>query len=726
MSRYLALLVALFLSGAAGLVNQITWQRAVKVSLANSESLSAMIVVLVFMLGLGLGSIAAARRSAGLGNPFGALGAIEIALAATNGILIAVFGEELRQWAAELQAGAVAADLSPQIVSAALAFVVLVVPCFLMGLTIPIAAEGAQRQLRRSEGLDVVHLFVVNTLGAVLGTLGCGFVLLPLFGQDLALASAASANLVSGVLVLVLLAPLPAPPRPATAPASAPLLATLARRGLREEEALAFFLGLVALSYEVYLFRILALAYTPLPWIFSFVLCFYLLFWTAGVELAHRLPDRLARVFTATAATVAVVPFVLAYQRHSAPAFPIWGPGLVYFLPCLGFGLLFGLTLRRYVRNWGRDVGVFTALNTAGSCLGVLATTFLLFEVDPDTGAWLLAAALLLPWPHFLADEHRSVPHRPARLSVLLVFLVACSLALGRTGPVPRLGQIEFHGREGVVEVRRDGRVYIGGLWHSQLFRDDDEVAKSSETVRRKMLIALLPYLAHSGEPTTVLNVGLGTGATARTLAKATSIERVDAYEIVDTVREVIEHFPAESLGTERLEKIHPIWQDARTGLITNPRRYDIITQSPLYLNQAGSSFLLSREYFELLQSRLAPGGVAGIYCNSMGNSDQALLVRRTVQEVFSHTESFANGYFLLASDRPISLTRRDIERKLRPGEPLTGDVRRLGVDWILSHLDRPRLDWTGSPLWITDDHPLVEYPRIISWFFARYRANRD
>ena len=47
---------ALFLSGVASIVNQVVWQRALKIFLGGSESISAMVVVLVFMLGLGLGA----------------------------------------------------------------------------------------------------------------------------------------------------------------------------------------------------------------------------------------------------------------------------------------------------------------------------------------------------------------------------------------------------------------------------------------------------------------------------------------------------------------------------------------------------------------------------------------------------------------------------------------------------------------------------------------------
>ena len=88
--------------------------------------------------------------------------------------------------------------------------------------------------------------------------------------------------------------------------------------------------------------------------------------------------------------------------------------------------------------------------------------------------------------------------------------------------------------------------------------------------------------------------------------------------------------YPAETLLPSDMTKIRIYWEDARAGIVRRDKQYDLITQSPLYLKQTGSSLLLSREYFALLKSRLKPGGIAGIYCNSQGNPAQAAMVRRT------------------------------------------------------------------------------------------------
>jgi spermidine synthase len=610
------------------------------------------------------------------------------------------------------------AGVSATVVYGLMAFVLLIVPCFLMGLTIPLAAEAAQRQLAMARNKAVSDFFFLNTAGAVIGALCCGLLLMPVFGQKAAMAVASGGNLLAGTLLLALLGRIPAAPVQKPEPGQVTLESRAApgRRPLQSELVLAFALGALSLSYEIYLFRVVALTYTPLPWVFCVVLSCFLLFWSLGVALSERVRAQLPSMLMLTAAAVAIVPLVIAYQRYHATSFPIWSAGLVYFLPCIGFGMLFGMTLARYARQWGRDVGVFTAFNTAGTAAGILITTFVLFEIDKDLNAWILSLGLVAFAPHFWAQQKLWQPgwRLNALVAAMCVFLLR---AAADSGVVTTQERTEFYGRDGVVEIdRRNNYVYIDGLWHSVLYRDDDRKAKDQENVRRKMLIAILPFLAHEGDgQLTALNIGMGTGATARTLAKASSVEAVDAYEIVGTVREVIRYYPAKTLTSSDMKKITVYWEDARGGLIRRDKKYDIITQSPLYLRQSGSSLLLSREYFELLRNRLKEGGIVGIYSNSQGNGDQALLVRKTVSEVFRYYESFARGYFILASDSPIRVDREHFEAKLREGDPIVDDVRILGVDWLLQRVDRPRLNWTASPYVITDDHPLVEYPQIAS-----------
>jgi hypothetical protein len=197
----------------------------------------------------------------------------------------------------------------------------------------------------------------------------------------------------------------------------------------------------------------------------------------------------------------------------------------------------------------------------------------------------------------------------------------------------------------------------------------------------------------------------------------------VEVYEINPKLERFLADYPEGTLHVGTSPKVKLLWEDGRTGLTVSPKRYDLITQAPLYLKQAGSSVLLSREYMQLVRSRLKPGGVYAVYCNALGHSGQALVVRQTAAGVFRYGESFSNGYLLLVSDSPIAFDVDSIERALATadlGDPFVAETRGFGVGRLAATLDRPRLPWEGSPVIVTDNHPIVEYPEIADEIVAR------
>ena len=167
----------------AGLVNQVVWQRALKIFLGGSETLSAMVVVLVFMGGLGLGSELASRFVHKLSRPLWGLALAELGLAVVTALVAVVLGLDVSETVYAAQRLTLSLGLPLRFVYAVGATVLLAVPTVLMGATVPLASEGFQRQLRADDRQLVPLLFVVNTLGAAVGALGSSLWLLPLLGQ---------------------------------------------------------------------------------------------------------------------------------------------------------------------------------------------------------------------------------------------------------------------------------------------------------------------------------------------------------------------------------------------------------------------------------------------------------------------------------------------------------------------------------------------------------------
>lgn len=699
--------IALGLSGIAGLVNQVVWQRALKIFLGGSETLSAMVVVLVFMAGLGLGAELASRRAARLPRPLRTLALLELGLAGVTACVSVLLGLDLSETVYAAQRFALSVGLPLRAVYAVGATVLLLPPTLMMGATLPVASEGLQRQLGADDAQLVPALFVVNTLGAAAGALLASWWLLPAVGQRLTLLLAVGCNAAAaGTLALGTW-------RRAAVEAAA-VEGAAPGGGLRFDEGLGFALGLLALGYEMVLFRVLSLAHEPLPTTFAMGLCAFLVAWSAGVFVAGRAPGLRSVPLWALLTGASLAPLGPVYLRDLSAEWDLATGLLVYSLPVVGFGILYGNVVTRAARAWGRDVGRYAAANTLGSCLGILLFTLVGHELPLAANGWVLGLGLGAVAAAELGRAHGRQGLGAAVAALQLAALVGAT-AWGLSQRYTEQGPLRVYwGRDGVVEVTQSGNVYIDGLWHTKLTDGADHIGRPYS-----WLMAATAIMAHGDDPERALVIGAGVGISGITLAGLEGLE-VDGYEINHTLRRVLEDYPDETLGALDHPSIRWIWQDARTGLALDPTRYDVILSAPLHLRQAGSSLLLSTEYLRLVKSRLAEGGIVAVYSNE-GSEAQTWLVQRTVAEHFRYQVSWYDGVVTLASDRPIRFTRRDLEARMQRPDRLYREMAGLDAQLKADGWDEGLWSWYDGPLDdgliadrpITDDQPLVEYPAL-------------
>jgi predicted membrane-bound spermidine synthase len=177
-----SVLPAFFLSGFSALVYQVVWQRAL-FAIYGIHTEAVTVIVTVFMLGLGLGSLAggaATRRS----------GWSPVLLFAIAELGVGLFGlGSLPLFAA---VGGATQALSPA-ATAAVTFLVLLVPTLLMGATLPLLTTHVVRR-RPNVGRSLSVLYAVNTLGSALASVAAAFALLGLLGQRGTVALAAASN----------------------------------------------------------------------------------------------------------------------------------------------------------------------------------------------------------------------------------------------------------------------------------------------------------------------------------------------------------------------------------------------------------------------------------------------------------------------------------------------------------------------------------------------------
>lgn len=706
-------LLALFVSGIASIINQVIWQRALKIFLGGSETISSMVVVFVFMLGLGIGSAIVGRRARQLESPLRAFGRVEVGLFALSGLIALLLSLDLGDSVFAAQRIAVAAQVPLRLVYAVGALVLLLPPTVLMGATLPLAAEACQRQLGATESRLITVLLALNTVGAGVGALGSSFLLLPYFGQRVSLLVAAACNLLAGSIVLALTLRLRASPA-ATDSTSGTIDA--GRRRISTDEGAGFVLGFLSLGYEMYLLRVVSLAHEPRPYTFAFTLLFFLLFWTIGVWLAGRMRDHSLVVLAVGAGLVACMPAVYIADRSSIHV-ELFRGGLVYFLPCVCFGAMYGTLVSRVATEWGRDVGRFYALNTIGSCLGILFFTLVGYEIQQELVAALIALGLVAVLLGLLRSDRdrRFAAGSPNVLRGLQAVLGLAGIAIVVFGLASPFSETRdrrtYWGRDGVIEVNRDGSVWIDGLWHSEF---SDGANHVGDIYNWMMVVAAV--LAHRDEPMSdALVVGNGLGLTATTLTKLDGMQ-VDAYEINRTFAQVLADFPEATLYSGTHPRIRIRWQDGRSGLALDPKPYDLVISAPLHLRAAGSANLLSIEYFELVRSRLKPGGVLCVYSRE-GRPEQGELIRATVRAVFPYVETFHDGVLTVASQTPIEISEASILERMKKRDPLYQEMaaydralHRRGNGRLADRFDAKHPPIRDLSYRVTDDHPLIEY----------------
>jgi hypothetical protein len=141
-------------SGFPALLYQIVWQRAL-FTLYGVNVESVTMIVTVFMLGLGLGSLLGGRLSSlPKIRPLVAFGAIEISIGLFGAVSLWIFH----------RVGALTAGHST-FVTGAVAFGLLLIPTLLMGSTLPLLVEHVVRTTG-NVGESVGSLYAVNTFGS--------------------------------------------------------------------------------------------------------------------------------------------------------------------------------------------------------------------------------------------------------------------------------------------------------------------------------------------------------------------------------------------------------------------------------------------------------------------------------------------------------------------------------------------------------------------------------
>jgi spermidine synthase len=685
--RRLAPLV--FCSGCCALVYQIGWLRELRL-VFGASTYATSAVLAIFMGGLGIGGAVLGRRADRHPSPLRLYGLLEVGVAAGALASPLLFAAIRRLYfatggeAALGQTGALAIRL-------VLSTLVLALPTFLMGGTLPAAAKEAE-PLGGGNRRNTALLYGVNAIGALCGVVATTFFLLERFGTRATVLSAATLNLVVGATALLI-----ASRQQRRSPDADVLLESgdhqREREKLGRSEAgappvfvfvAAAITGFVFFLMEIVWYRMLSPLLGGTTYSFGLILATVLAGIGVGGAFASFLGGRFrptVRLFAATCGLealgialafglgdrVALLALTLRPEGEAGLALFLAGWAIVcavvVFPGALVAGFQFPLLISLLGRGGaqlGRHAGSVYLWNTAGAITGALAGGFGLLPALGALGCWRLAVILLGVLCVAAVVVRLPGAGRSAARAVAVASMAAAGLLVALEGPTvawrhspigaglatrPATGAAyrawinnmkysipwERDGIESAVALnRREGLAFVVNG------KTDGNAKLDAGT---QVMAPLVGAILHP-QPRKALVIGLGTGSSAGWLAAVGSIERVDVAELEPAVIEVARRCAPVNRDVLSNPKVRVILGDARELLMTAKQRYDLIFSEPSNPYRAGVASLYTQDFYRAVADHLAPGGLFSQWIQAYGVEAETIgQIAATLASVFGDVE---------------------------------------------------------------------------------------
>jgi spermidine synthase len=745
----------------SGLIYQVAWIKAL--GLIFGHSLFAVATVLaVFMAGLATGSAYIGRWQSHK-KPVVLYAYIELLIAATG--ILSVVGLRGVGWLyvkVYPDVGSLPSLLLALRFFGAVA--ILFVPTFLMGGTLPVLSRVIARNAGEL-GAGVSQLYWVNTLGAVVGTIVSGFILLPALGLRGTIAIAVALNVLSGLVALripEILSPQQGlkesevatpPPVVGSQPTQAPLLFLFA------------VVGCTAFAYEIAWTRLLSITVSSSTYAFTTMLAMFLTGIVLGSASFRYFVARSGKIslvtFSKTQTWIGVaalsslvafhwllpvVPFLLRVTNRSFGGLLLAQfvtSGLTVLPVATIFGFAFPLVIALFAgtANAGDNnsaiVGRAYAANTVGSIVGSLAAGFWLV---PSLGSFRVIAAaagvnLLLA---AATSMRRLLPLALNLLCLLAAILVGSSSSLYNRSLFSLSTVLyggDYQGRLTLDEVAatsdlvfaKDGindSVAVSRADNYVALRVNGKVDASTGDARTQLLLGHLGA-AFEPVPRRVLIIGFGSGMTVSAVARYPDVDRIDCVEIEPAVINAAPFLSSLNHDVLSDPRVHVIFDDARNFLLTTRDKYDLIVSEPSNPWIAGVATLFTDEFYAAVRRTLVPGGkfVQWLQSYSLAPADLKMVVATLGPHFSDVTLWRAAGPDLLllarSDNTPFKFGRL---RSLWQNKPLRDDFESMDVrepEALTAYflLDDAALRKMSEGAAVnTDDRTLLEYhaPRTV------------
>lgn len=784
---HLALLACFFLSGATGLVYEVVWTRMAGLVFGNTVY-AVTTILAAFFSGLALGSYLLgpvadrARRHVHL------YGLMEIGIGLYGLCTPFLFWIVEKVYLTTYQLGRENLLLF-SLFQFLLVFAILVAPTTLMGGTLPVLS----RYFVRGEGeigYGVGAIYALNTAGAVVGTIGAGFFLLPIMGVGDTIWMAATMNVGIGLLSLVFARRLPEFVAGGTAQAPGLFLKVGGEQGVRVGGVNLRLTTLVALMfavsggasmiYEIAWTRALALVLGSSVYAFTTMLATFLIGLAGGsyaFSVFFRRREELGpRSFGWLEIAIGISSLVILPFFDELPSLFLRMAGLVNFsfsglqvvqfvmsfsvmiIPTLLIGATFPCVVKictRDIQRLGGNIGTLYAINTFGSILGSFLGGFFFIPWMGAQKALALAASLNLAIGAIVLSlswvEGKAWRARIAAVAACMVIILA--FLIPRWDPHLMASGVAIYGQRylaaakglSINELARRGdllffkeglnaTISVHQVGKGRFLRTNGKTDASNDLdMHTQLMSGHIPLFLHP-KPERVLIIGMGSGITAGAVARH-PVQRIEAVEIEPAVVEAAAFFGIENRTVLWDPRLQVIIGDGRNFLLSAPALYDVIISEPSNPWINGVANLFTLEFYQAAKARLSPEGIMCQWIQIYGILPHDLrMVVKTFQKVFPHTtiwQASQGDFLLVGTPRPLMV---DLHRwgQVAARPEIQDDLRSVGLESAEAVLadfvlgEEDVARFAHSGEINTDALPLLEFSAPLSLYLQTVDRNLD
>ncbi|MCW3011231.1 MAG: Spermine synthase [Solirubrobacterales bacterium] len=439
----------------------------------------------------------------------------------------------------------------------------------------------------------------------------------------------------------------------------------------RPLELTVFVVGTASLGAEIAAARLMAPWFGASTVIWANTIATVLVALSVGYALGGRLADRdptprgLAKLVLGAAALLAIVPFIStpflrasveALDSVSAGAFvgSLLAVSVLIAAPILLLGMVSPYAIRLAVDSVagaGRTAGRLYAISTIGSLVGVFAAALVLVPFVGSKRTFLVFAFALAVVAVLQLRRSPALVLAPAAIAALM-FVPTGTLKSTGGGKVlweketeyqyarviespSGTRTLELNEGQAIHSLARPGTVLTGNYWDEFL---------------------VLPLAALQRPPQSLAILGNAAGTMATAYGKYFPGTEIDGVEIDGEITEA----GREYFGM-KAPKLKTHVADARPFLRQTDKRYDAIFVDA-YRQPYIPFYLSTREFFELVEDRLNPGGVVIVNVgHPEGSDDLEQVLTSTMRSAFTNVvrdPAQDTNTMLVGSDAPVSAQR--------------------------------------------------------------------